>query len=97
MVILRGVALRLRPFCHVNRRGFGAGFAIGIVWDGFSLLVTRFMQAGVVAFWISVQTGQVVQLVPMMVAPGGLSHFALMASTLTECFRLGAARSQNAL
>ena len=28
--------------------GFGAGFAIGMVWNAFSLLVTHLMQAGLV-------------------------------------------------
>jgi hypothetical protein len=26
--------------------GFGAGFTIAVIWNGFSIFVTRFMQAG---------------------------------------------------
>src|SRR5215831_6177448 len=41
--------------------GFGAGFAIAIVWNGLSLFVTRLMQAGAVAFWSSLRAGHVEQ------------------------------------
>jgi hypothetical protein len=70
-----------------NVWGFGAGFAIGIVWNSFSLFVTHLMQAGAVAFWTSVRTGHVEQLVPMVVTLGGIGHFVLIISTLTACIR----------
>jgi len=58
--------------------GFGAGFTIGIVWNGFSLFVTHLIQVRAVAFWSSLRTGRVEQLVPMMVALGGIGHFILI-------------------
>lgn len=67
--------------------GFGAGFTIGIVWNGFSLFVTHLMQAGAVAFWSSLRTGHVEQLVPMMVALGGIGHFILIAACLLALVR----------
>jgi len=62
--------------------GFGAGFIIGIVWNGFSLFVTHLIQVGVVAFWSSLHTGRVEQLVPMMVTLGGIGHFILIIASL---------------
>jgi hypothetical protein len=39
--------------------GFGAGVTIGVVWNSLNLFVTHLMQAGAVAFWFFVHTGQV--------------------------------------
>src|SRR5262245_64024860 len=50
--------------------GFGAGFAIAIVWNGLSLFVTRLMQAGAVAFLSSLRYGHVEQIILMMVGLG---------------------------
>jgi hypothetical protein len=58
--------------------GFGAGFLIGIVWNGFGLFVTHLIQTGALAFWSLLRTGHVEQLVPMMVALGGIGHFILI-------------------
>ena len=60
------------------------------MWNSFSLFVTHLMQAGAVAFWTSVHTGHVEQLVPMMVALGGIGHFVLIISTLAACLRQSA-------
>src|SRR5215475_13422016 len=62
--------------------GFGAGFAIAIVWNVLSLFVTHFMQAGAVAFWSSLRTRRVEQFVPMMVALGWIGHFILIFATV---------------
>lgn len=62
--------------------GYGAGFAIAIVWNGMSLFVTHLMQAGAVAFWSSLRTGHVQELVPMMVTLGGIGHFILIVAAL---------------
>jgi hypothetical protein len=62
--------------------GYGAGFAIAIVWNGMSLFVTHLMQAGAVAIWLSLRTGHVQQLVPMMVTLGGIGHFILIVAAL---------------
>jgi hypothetical protein len=70
--------------------GFGAGFAIGIVWNTFSLFVTHLMQVGVVAFWSSLRAGHVEQLVPMMVTLGGIGHFVLIVGCLSALLQLQA-------
>lgn len=48
--------------------GYGAGFAVATVWNAMSLFVTHLIQTGVVAFWSSLHTGHVEQLVPMIFA-----------------------------
>jgi hypothetical protein len=67
--------------------GFGAGFTIGMVWNGFSLFVTHLIQVGAAAFWSWLRTGHVEQLVPMMVALGGAGHFILIAASLWALIR----------
>lgn len=62
--------------------GYGAGFAIAIVWNGMNLFVTHLIQAGAVAIWSSLRTGHVQQLVPMMVTLGGIGHFILIVAAL---------------
>jgi hypothetical protein len=66
--------------------GFGAGFTIGVFWNSFSLFVTHLMQAGAVAFWSFVHTGQVRRLETMMVTLGGIGHFILIIACLTALF-----------
>jgi len=62
--------------------GYGAGFAIAIAWNAMGLFVTHLIQAGAVAFWSLLRTGQVHDLVPMMVTLGGIGHFILIAAAL---------------
>jgi hypothetical protein len=62
--------------------GYGAGFAMAVVWNGMSLFVTHLIQAGVVEFWSLPRTGRIEHLVPMVVALGGLGHFVLIFATL---------------
>jgi hypothetical protein len=62
--------------------GYGAGFAIAIIWNAMSLFVSHLMQAGAIAVWLSLRTGQLHDLVPMMVALGGVGHFILIAAAL---------------
>ena len=61
--------------------GFGAGFTIAVVWNGFSLFVTHLVQVGVVAFWSWLHTGRAEQLVPMMVTLGAIGHFILIIAS----------------
>lgn len=70
--------------------GFGAGFAIAIVWNSFSLFVTHLMQAGAVAIWASLRTGHMGELPPMMVTLGGIGHFILIIACFAACLRLSA-------
>jgi hypothetical protein len=62
--------------------GYGAGFAVAIVWNAVGLFVSHLIQAGAVAFWSSLRSGRVQQLVPMMVTLGGIGHFILIVAAL---------------
>jgi len=70
--------------------GYGAGFAFGIVWNGMSLFITHLIQTGAVAFWLSLRTGHVEQLVPMTVTLGGIGHFILIFATILAVSRFNA-------
>ncbi len=61
--------------------GYGAGFAIAIVWNGIEL-VAHIMQADAVAVWSSLRTGRVPPLVPMAVMLGGAAHFIFIVAAL---------------
>ena len=65
-----------------SARGYGAGFAIAVVWNSMSLFVTHLIQAGAVAFWLLLSTGHVQQLVPMMATLGGIGHSILIVAAL---------------
>lgn len=67
--------------------GYGAGFAIAIVWNGMSLFVTHLIQAGAVAIWSSLRTGHIHQLDTMMVTLGGIGHFILIVAALFALVR----------
>lgn len=62
--------------------GYGAGFAIAIAWNAMSIFVSHLMQAGAIAMWTSVHTGQLHDLVPTMVTLGGIGHFIIIAAAL---------------
>lgn len=67
--------------------GYGAGFAVAIVWNGMSLFVTHLIQTGVLAFWSSLRAGHVQQPLPMMVTLGGIGHFILIVAALFAVLR----------
>jgi hypothetical protein len=62
--------------------GLGAGVTVAVVWNSLELFVTHLMQAGAVAFWAFLHTGQLRRLVPMMVTVGGIGHFILMIACM---------------
>jgi len=62
--------------------GLGAGFTMAVAWNGLNLFVTHLMQAGAVAFWSLLRTGQVRRIDTMMVALGGIGHFILIVACL---------------
>jgi hypothetical protein len=66
--------------------GLGAGVTIGVVWNSLNLFVTHLMQAGAVAFWSFVRTGQVRRLDTMMVTLGGIGHFVLIVGCVAAFF-----------
>jgi hypothetical protein len=67
--------------------GYGAGFAIAIVWNGMNLFLTHLIQVGADAAWSSLRTGHLHDLVPMMVTLGGVGHFILIAAALFAIVR----------
>ena len=67
--------------------GYGAGFAIAIVWNGMNFFGPHLIQAGAVGFWSWLRTGHEQQLVPMMVTLGALGHFILIFATLVAILR----------
>ena len=66
--------------------GVGAGVPIAVYWNSLNLFVTYNMQRGVAAFWSFLRTGQMRELVPMMVTLGGIGHFVLITACLTALF-----------
>jgi hypothetical protein len=63
--------------------GYGVGVTIAVAWNSLNLFVTHLMQAGAIAFWSLLRTGQVRRLDTMMVTLGGIGHFILIAACLT--------------
>jgi hypothetical protein len=68
--------------------GFGAGVTIAVVWNSLNLFLTHLMQAGAVAFWSLLRTGQVQRVDTMMVTLGGVGHFVLIIACLAAVFDL---------
>jgi hypothetical protein len=67
--------------------GYGAGFAIAIVWNGMNLFITHLIQTGAVAFWLWLRNGHVEEFVPMAVTLGGIGHFILIFATILAVLR----------
>ncbi len=67
--------------------GYGAGFAVAIVWNGIGLFVSHLIQTGAIAIWSWLGTGHPDQVVPMMVALGGLGHFILIVAAVFGVMR----------
>jgi hypothetical protein len=67
---------------HNSMWGIGAGVTIAVYWNSLNLFVTHNMQRGAVAFWSFLRTGQMGELVPMMVMLGGIGHFVLIIACL---------------
>jgi hypothetical protein len=70
--------------------GYGAGFAIAIAWNAMGLFLTHLIQVGAVAFWLSLRTGHIEQIVPMTVTLGGIGHFILIFTTILAMLRFNA-------
>ena len=68
--------------------GLGAGFTVAVAWNCLNLFVTHLMQAGAIAFWSFLRTGQVRRLDTMMVPVGGIGHFILIVACLGALFGL---------
>lgn len=68
--------------------GFGAGFTVSVAWNSLNLFVTHLMQAGAVAFWSFLRTGQMRRLDTMLVPLGGIGHFILIVACLAALLDL---------
>ncbi len=67
--------------------GFGAGVTISLVWNSLNLFLTHLMQAGAIAFWSFLRTGQLRRLDTIMVTLGGIGHFILIVACLAAFFQ----------
>ena len=65
--------------------GYGAGFAVAIVWNVLESLHP--LPADAVAIWSSLRIGHAPQLLPMMVMLGGAAHLILIVATLFALVR----------
>ena len=68
--------------------GFGGGATIAVAWNGLNLFVTHLVQAGALAFWSFLRTGQVRRLDTMMVTFGAIGHFILLIGCLAALLGL---------
>jgi hypothetical protein len=67
---------------HNSAWGLGAGVTIAVFWNSFNLFATHLMQAGALALWYFLHTGQVPRLETMMVMFGGIAHCILIVACL---------------
>ena len=67
--------------------GYGAGFAVAVVWNAMSLFVTHLIQTGALALLALLRTGHSEQIVPMMVTLGGAAHFIIIIASLIALLR----------
>lgn len=68
--------------------GFGAGVAIAVAWNSLNLFVTHLVQAGWIAFWSFLRTGQVRRPDTMMVTLGAIGHFILIVACVAGFLNL---------
>jgi len=72
---------------------YGAGVAVGCVWNGLQLFVTHNAQGGLIALWSYLHTSHPRRIDTMMVSLGTLGHFLLIAGCLAA-FLPGAGKAQ---
>jgi len=75
-----------------NVWGFGAGAVVALAWNGMNLVLTHLMQAGAVAFWWMLKTGDVRRLDRMLVLVGGVGHFVLAGGCVIGVLSRGSER-----
>jgi hypothetical protein len=76
---------------HNSAWGLGAGVTIAVFWNSFNLFATHLMQAGALALWYFLHTGQVRRLETMMVMFGGIAHCILIVACLAALRDCGTA------
>lgn len=68
--------------------GLGAGVTIAVVWNGLNLFLTHLAQAGVIAFWSLLRTGEMRRVDTMLVPLGCIGHFVLIIACLAVFLHL---------
>lgn len=61
---------------------YGAAVAVAAVWNSLNLFITHLIQAGAVAIWSLLRSGQVRRPDTMMVTVAGIAHFILIVASL---------------
>ena len=79
-------AQRVSPF------GFGAGFAIALLWNGANLFATGFIPAGVHALYVTLSTGHILRPALLLVLVGAAGHFVMIAGCLASFYRPNSGR-----
>jgi hypothetical protein len=74
--------------------GFGAGFAIALLWNGANLFATGFIAAGIQALHTVLSTGHILRPVLLLILVGAAGHFLMIAGCLACFFRSIGARRQ---
>jgi hypothetical protein len=82
------LAQRESPF------GFGAGFAIAMLWNGANLFVTGFIPAALHTLQTVLSRGHIVRPVLLLVLVGAAGHFLMIAGCLVCFFRSSTGRGQ---
>lgn len=72
-----------------NPLGFGAGFAIALLWNGANLFATGFIAAALRALQTVLSTGHISRPVLLLVLVGATGHFLMIAGCLVCFFRSG--------
>src|SRR5579864_2651144 len=86
-VVFGALLTRSRPWL----RWFHIASLVAVIWNSMQLFVTHLVQAGTVAFWHFLSTGQVRRLDTMMVALGCIGHFILIFACLAASVEDGTA------
>jgi len=90
-VAIMGLAQRRSPL------GFGAGFAVAVLWNGVNLVSTGFIAAALDAVRTGIRTGHVVRPVLLLILLGAAGHFLMIAGCLAGLHRSTGGRRSRAL
>jgi hypothetical protein len=74
--------------------GFGAGFAIAMLWNGANLFATGFVAAALHTLHNALSTGHISRPVLLLVLVGAAGHFLMIAGCLACFFRSSGGRRQ---
>lgn len=80
-----------------NPLGFGAGFAMAVLWNGVNLFATGFLAGGLHTLRAVLSTGHISRPVLLLVLVGAAGHFFMIAGCLACLFRSSGGRRRWAL